>query len=325
MASRNKRFDERFKVMDMNRSPKMLEEYLGDKLKSDLTQYGAVLLRNTGIDKILELERCARLFLHTMYETYVGGAVPRRSHSRFVFSPNELNSLLKLPLHNELAYQPKYPRHIGFFCNVQSRWGGETPVAHDSDVQSYIDESLRRELLEESVVYTRRYVSSKIRPVNSRVFSGMLMTWQDAFNTEGKAEVEEKCRVHGLECSWHERDVLKVSSTLPVYREHPDNGRQVFFNQLFAHSYSPQALGKTVYWLHRLMGISYERAPRNSELQSSGRVSRRLLDTLASAYEQASVEFRWREGDWMILDNLQVAHGRNPFYGKRVIWVVMGD
>ena len=37
------------------------------------------------------------------------------------------------------------------------------------------------------------------------------------------------------------------------------------------------------------------------------------------------VVFPWNEGDILMLDNMQVAHGRNPFSGERKIIVSMAE
>ena len=46
---------------------------------------------------------------------------------------------------------------------------------------------------------------------------------------------------------------------------------------------------------------------------------------IRAAYEMERVEFGWRRGDLLMLDNMLVAHGRNPFEGKRRVIVAMGE
>ena len=37
------------------------------------------------------------------------------------------------------------------------------------------------------------------------------------------------------------------------------------------------------------------------------------------------VQFQWREGDVLMVDNMLVAHARNPYQGARKIVVAMGE
>jgi hypothetical protein len=42
-------------------------------------------------------------------------------------------------------------------------------------------------------------------------------------------------------------------------------------------------------------------------------------------YEACAVRFDWQKGDVILLDNMLVAHARDPFEGPRKIVVAMGD
>lgn len=40
-------------------------------------------------------------------------------------------------------------------------------------------------------------------------------------------------------------------------------------------------------------------------------------------YDEGSYAFPWQPGDIMVIDNMLMAHGREPFTGKRRIIVAM--
>ncbi|WP_183282819.1 TauD/TfdA family dioxygenase [Cupriavidus alkaliphilus] len=41
--------------------------------------------------------------------------------------------------------------------------------------------------------------------------------------------------------------------------------------------------------------------------------------------DQSTYSWPWRDGDVMVLDNLQVWHGRNPYQGARDVQVALMD
>jgi alpha-ketoglutarate-dependent taurine dioxygenase len=47
------------------------------------------------------------------------------------------------------------------------------------------------------------------------------------------------------------------------------------------------------------------------------------LKTIHRAIDSATVRFRWQQGDFLLLDNFTVTHGRMPFRGNRRILVAM--
>lgn len=319
-----KAFEQRFPVIDIKQDREELARFLDQDAKKLLLDSGAVLLRNTGITDMTQLEAGARRFLTELHEAYVGGVVPRTNHSRYVFSSTELNALFNLKLHNEMAYQSNFPRYVTFFCKVASKYGGETPIAHETDIRQGLDQDWLRRVSDDNVVYTRRYLSARTARRRTKYLSSMYVSWQSAFQTEDAGLAAEKCEALDLEHRWLSDGSLEVRSVLPMFREIPENGRRVYFNQLLSQNFSRVALGSVAYLLHRLTGSGASSAPRDSALQRGGLVDTRALADLDRAYRAAKTEFRWREGDWLLVDNLQAMHARNSFIGKRAIWVVMG-
>ena len=49
------------------------------------------------------------------------------------------------------------------------------------------------------------------------------------------------------------------------------------------------------------------------------------MQTILDDYARLEVSFPWQKGDVVLVDNVLVAHGRNPFRGKRKILVALGD
>lgn len=50
-----------------------------------------------------------------------------------------------------------------------------------------------------------------------------------------------------------------------------------------------------------------------------------MLDEPTQAYEKAQVVFPWEAGDVLMLDNMLVAHGREPIARERTVLVAMAE
>ncbi|MNT35177.1 Taurine catabolism dioxygenase TauD, TfdA family [compost metagenome] len=46
---------------------------------------------------------------------------------------------------------------------------------------------------------------------------------------------------------------------------------------------------------------------------------------MRAALEAETVSFAWQDGDVMMLDNMLIAHARNPFKGPRKVVVAMAE
>lgn len=320
------KFAERFPVYDARDMPVGgFADFLRDDAAHVLRDRGALLIRNTPIVGTADLERYACLLIKEPARAYTGGVIPRTSQSQYVFNSTEVPRLHKLKLHNEMAYQNNYPRYISFFCATPPSILGETPVAHHEDFQQQLPGSLRDAIMTDDVVYIRRYLCRERSAAKLARFKTMFVSWQDAFGTDDPAGVEAHCRELGAAFSWGPDDTLTVRTVMPASRVHPDTGQRVYFNQLLTQNFSAAGQGPVEVLAYRLAGARRGSTPKDSCLAGYGALTRRDRSALVAACAKSARTFRWRKHDWLLLDNLQVLHGRNRFVGKRAIWVVMGD
>jgi hypothetical protein len=49
------------------------------------------------------------------------------------------------------------------------------------------------------------------------------------------------------------------------------------------------------------------------------------MDELRELYREAAVSFPWQNQDIILLNNMLVAHSRNPYVGERKIVVALGN
>ena len=71
--------------------------------------------------------------------------------------------------------------------------------------------------------------------------------------------------------------------------------------------------------------LGMESIPRNVYYGDGAPIDDATVSEIGELYERTAVRFRWQEGDLLMLDNMLVAHARDPFTGPRKIVVAMGD
>jgi alpha-ketoglutarate-dependent taurine dioxygenase len=74
-----------------------------------------------------------------------------------------------------------------------------------------------------------------------------------------------------------------------------------------------------------LQAVAEEDLPRHAYFGDGGAISDEQMDAIRSAYEASTVRVPWEADDVLVLDNLHVAHGRDPFTGERKVLVAMSD
>ena len=84
-------------------------------------------------------------------------------------------------------------------------------------------------------------------------------------------------------------------------------------------------MGRWRYWLYRLAYIDPLKRPAHATFGNSDPITADQLKTIHRAIDGATIRFRWQQGDFLLLDNFTVTHGRMPFRGNRRILVAMND
>jgi alpha-ketoglutarate-dependent taurine dioxygenase len=108
----------------------------------------------------------------------------------------------------------------------------------------------------------------------------------------------------------------------PALATHPKTGERVWFNHVaFWHISS---LEKGVKEAMQSVLEEYE-LPYNTYYGDGEPIEDSVVEEIRDAYRQETIEFLWQKGDILWLDNMLVAHGRNPYSGERKILVAMGD
>ncbi len=280
-----------------------------EALQALLTEHGAVLFRGFAIGGQTEFEAAVECLVGRKLD-YVYRTTMRTQVAKGVYTATDYPSRLTIPFHNENAYQRDWPMHLAFYCVKPAVEGGETPLANTVNVTGRIDSSIREEFQRKKVMYVRNY-----RP-------GVDIPWQTVFQTESKAELEAYCQRHGIACEWRASDWLQTRQLCHAMAMHPKTHQNIWFNQ--AHLFHGSNLeGRTRKALISLYGE--EGLPRNAYFGDGTRIADEVCASIREAFQAESRVFPWQANDLLIIDNMLVAHSRNPFKGERKILVSMAN
>ena len=272
-----------------------------------LARHGAILFRGFGLGSVAEFERCAAAICPNLFGDY--GDLPREKGVDRVYHSTPYPQDKWILFHNESSHLDRWPLRQMFFCVEAAQSGGETPVVDCREVYRRLDSALVRRFEEKGLMYVRNFTD------------GLDVNWRDFFHTDDRGKVEEMCRFAGMEFEWRE-DGLTTRQVGPAVLEHPRTGEKIFFNQIQLHH--PACLDPEL--RDSLFAVfPAERLPRNVHYGDGTPIEDAVVRDILEIYWQASVSFPWQAGDLLLLDNMLVAHARNPFVGPRKIVVAMGD
>ncbi|MFE9426975.1 amino acid adenylation domain-containing protein [Kitasatospora sp. NPDC006697] len=276
------------------------------ELEADLDRAGALLFRGFDITGPEALERLAKVFVGELYGD--NGEHPRAAVGNHVYTPVFFPPEEKLLWHNENSFNADGPLRILFCCARPADQGGQTPVVDSRAVHRRLDPALREEFTAKGVRYERTYGG------------GLGLDWRAVFRTDSRAEVEARCRAEGLEASW-QGELLRTTAVRPAVLRHPRTGETVWFNQ--AQHWHPACLSPAVR-ASLLAAVGPDGLPRGCSFGDGTAIPDEAMAAICAVYQELEVAFDWQRGDVLLLDNILVAHARNPFQGERELLVAMG-
>ena len=151
---------------------------------------------------------------------------------------------------------------------------------------------------------------------------GMELPWQEAFQSDRREDVERYCVAHGIACTWKDADRLMTTQVLPAAVMSPTRSQPLWFNQ--AHLFHVTNVAPELR-AALLEAVPESDLPRHAYFGDGGAIPDEHMDAVRAAYEACTVRLPWAVDDVLVLDNLHVAHGRDPFTGSRKVLVAMSD
>ncbi|KAA2257584.1 hypothetical protein F0L68_25140 [Solihabitans fulvus] len=242
---------------------------------------------------------------------YVHGNSPRTKVGRNVYTSTEYPPEFTISMHNELSYAHQWPARLLFFCATAPETGGATPV---------VDARLWLESLDDDV--REAYAGGVRYTQNLHDGFGLGKSWQDTFETDDRAEVEEFLAATEATWQWRRDGGLRITQQRPATTRHPVTGDEVWFNQ--SDQWHPAALGDdTAAELAKVMPA--DELPQSVSFADGSPIPADHVIQVRDRALAAAVDVNWRQGDLLLIDNVLVGHGRRPFTGPRRVLVAMSN
>jgi alpha-ketoglutarate-dependent taurine dioxygenase len=278
-------------------------------IESSLARHGALLFRGFNLSEAPEFGQFVKAVSGELIE-YRERTSPRRSVHGRVYTSTDYPASESIFPHNESSYNATFPMKIFFFCHTPATRGGSTPIADTRKIFERIEPEVRERFVEKKYLYVRNFGSDLGLP------------WQDVFQTADKAAVEAYCRNGNIECEWRGEDRLQTRQVRAAVARHPHTREWVWFNHAtFFHISTLERRVRDAL----IKMVPEGDLPNNTYYGDGSSIEPAVLDTLRAAYQQELVEFSWRRGDVLMLDNMLTAHARQPFAGPRKILTAMSE
>ncbi|MCG6573325.1 amino acid adenylation domain-containing protein [Pseudomonas sp. AF32] len=277
-------------------------------IEQKLAEHAGILFRGFELDGIQGFEAFAEAIQPGLYGQY--GDLPKKEGGKNTYRSTPYPERKMILFHNESSHQDRWPRKQMFYCEQAAPVGGATPVVDCRLMYEKLPTELREKFEDKGLLYVRTFTDK------------LDVSWQHFFKTEDRREVEARCRAGGIQWRWLDNDELQTRTPGPAIITHPITGEKSFFNQVQLHH---------IYWLDPdvredlLSMYGLERMPRHVYYGDGTPIEDEVMERIGQLYEACAVRFDWRKGDVILLDNMLVAHARDPFEGPRKIVVAMGD
>jgi alpha-ketoglutarate-dependent taurine dioxygenase len=279
-------------------------------IDSLLLKHRALLFRGFDVNTVADFKNFATLTCNGGLLEYNDRSSPRHEVGDRVYVSTVYPAGRRINLHNEGSYWFAWVLKIYFCCLKAAEQGGETPIADVRRVFDRLSSSVKESFEQKGVMYVRNYND------------GFGLTWQEAFQTGNRAEVEAYCQHNEIESEWKEGGRLRTRQVRPAVRQHPRTGEPVWFNHAaFFHisSREPEVReGLTE-------AFDEQDLPYMTFYGDGTPIEASAIEEIKEAYQQEKIIFTWRDGDVLLLDNMSIAHGRESYKGDRRIVVAMGE
>jgi alpha-ketoglutarate-dependent taurine dioxygenase len=281
-----------------------------EKLERLLLVHGGILFRGFGVRDSEALEKLVTAVSAGPLE-YKERSSPRTQVGNRIYTSTEHPADQTIFFHNEQSYNLTFPLRIVFACAVAATEGGATPIADVREVYRRIAPDIRRRFEQQGYTYVRNFGD------------GFGLPWEEVFQTEDRAVVNEYCQRNRIDVEWKDNRRLRTRQVRRGVARHPRSGAVAWFNH--ATFFHRTTLDPAVRSAFEGAFQQEDEFPNNTLYGDGTPIEADVVEGLRQAYRDCAVTFSWQVGDVLMLDNMLTAHAREPYRGPRRILTAMAD
>lgn len=281
----------------------------GEPLRDLVDDYGAVLVRGLGLRTVADVSGVAARLGSGCYVEREAFAA-RSLLSDGVYSATPWPAREPMCAHHELSYLLDIPATLLFACLRAPASGGATPLVDTARVVEDLPADLVAWVERHGWLLTRSYGDD------------IGASWEQAFGTTERSDVDRYCRANGIATEWLDGGGLRTRQRRYGVLVHPVTGEKVWFNQIaFLSEYAMDPeVREFLLEIHGPDGL-----PFSTRFGDGSPIPHDVVDLINDVHERHTVREPWQDGDLLVVDNLRVAHGREPYAGEREVVVAMTD
>ena len=292
-------------------------------LEERLLRDGALLFRGFPIQNENDFYSFLDLFIEPDEELldYIAGISPREKVDKKIYTSTSAPAFVKILLHPEMCYVKNFPSKVAFYCEQAPENGGETPLADARQIFKEIPGNIIKIFEDKGIIYHRKmlylgslrnFIGKALSPINAS-------TWNYAFETNNKEDVEASCKKFGLSYTWNNDQSLTTEARVSAIQKHPKTAEKVWFNTIHFFIHEKYMFGNyygpIIRLFRKLTGEKFEVFFGDGKVISPS-IKKQVLEII----DKNTTTFQWQKGDVLIIDNYLCMHGRNPFAGHRKIF-----
>lgn len=320
---------------------KALLKESGDWFNKQLDTYGAILFRGFEVEGAEQFQKALELLNIQLESVYHFGSAHRVRITDKVFTSSEAPPDVIIAPHNELNMVPVRPSVLAFFCQVQPDLYGETPIINTEKLFYDLSPSLQHKIAnfpQQFVRYVPNHLLEMVfEDLSPEEIAKLLQEQEFDFNWQEDGSISFECSYIPLFS--HPRTsrlcfCLSIVDCLVSREWYRNIGQRYSFKQRLYYNLLPARLYKNIQQRTTTAatvvdGLQKRTSTLNAYFLNKDGQSINMTEAEAKELGQAewknAVIFQWKQGDILVIDNLQVAHSRLNTKLKRKILTAFGN
>jgi alpha-ketoglutarate-dependent taurine dioxygenase len=299
-----------------------------------LNKHGAILFRGFSCEdeqyfsQVIELSALGSRCDTSDYD------LPRTVLNNDIYTSSDLPAYIPLPLHHEKPRSINPPHHIYFCCVIPPQSGGETVFANAAAIWQDMPTGIREKIVNHGVLYKQFFhgPTSRARYLKKILGNGCVRMWPEYFGTEDKKEIEKKLTQNKEHWQWVNkgRDLVMLTF-LPGVVTHPLIQKECWFNSVAYLNYYVNLAYGTLKDLpfKKFLAARYvmfkDLLPMVCHYGDGTPFSADEINAINQVIQKHTHALQWQKGDFMIVDNLTLMHGKQPHQGERLLYSCMTE